>query len=89
MNDGVDFDSAKDEANQRKHGLPLDQWPAFDDEPMIFVDERYAADEPRWLAFGRIAGVGHSVAFTIRNGRRRMISFRRAHEKELRRYETP
>jgi uncharacterized protein len=43
--------------------------------------------ETRFRAFGRIEGKGHAVAFTMRGDEMRLISFRRAHEKEMRRYE--
>jgi uncharacterized protein len=86
MNDDVDFDPAKDAANRLKHGLPLNRWPRFDSEPMIVADTRFDYGERRLIAVGRIDGIAHVVTFTRRNGRIRMIGFRRAHQKELRRH---
>lgn len=39
------------------------------------------------FAFGRIDGVAYSIAYTTRGKNLRLISFRRAHEKEVARYE--
>jgi hypothetical protein len=87
MSDAVDFDPAKDAANRRKHGLPLDRWPEFDAAPVLIEDRRGDYGEQRWWAIGRIDGKGHVVTFTWREGRVRMISFRRARDQEMQRYE--
>lgn len=42
--------------------------------------------EVRYRAFGRIEGEGYCLAFTLRGTVLRPISFRRAHEKEMKRY---
>ena len=55
--------------------------------PVVLVDERYDYGEVRYQAFGRIGGKGHCLVYMIRDGGLRPISFRRAHEKEMRRYE--
>lgn len=82
-----EFDRAKNETNRKDHGLGLDDFAGFDSEPVVLRDTRFPYGEPRWRAFGRIDGKGHSLAFTLRDGKMRLISFRRAHEKEMRRYE--
>jgi uncharacterized DUF497 family protein len=38
-------------------------------------------------AFGRINGEGRCIVYTVTASTLRLISFRRAHEKEMRRYE--
>ena len=83
----IEFDPEKDEENRRKHGISLADFEGFDAEPEVLSDERQDYREPRFRAFGRIDGKGHCLAFTMRDGAMRLISFRRAHEKEMRRYE--
>ena len=52
----------------------------------VFVDDRRDFGETRFRAFGRIDGQGFCLAFTVRDTAVRPISFRRAHEKEMRKY---
>lgn len=81
------FDPAKNAANLEKHGLSLANFPGFDAEPIVLVDDRFDYGEIRYRAWGRIDGQGHCLVFTLRDGKLHLISFRRAHEKEMRRYE--
>lgn len=81
------FDPAKNEANIAKHGLSLADFDGFDGEPDVVVDDRYDYGEVRYQARGRINGKGHCVVFTMEGDAMRIISVRRAHEKEMRRYE--
>ena len=46
------------------------------------------ADEQRWLAIGIVDGIEIAVVYTIRNGRRRIITARRARTYERRDYYT-
>lgn len=82
-----EFDPAKDAANIAKHGLSLVEFEGFDAEPVVLVDDRYDYGELRYQAFGRVNGQGRCLVYTIRNDCLRPISFRRAREKEMRRYE--
>jgi uncharacterized DUF497 family protein len=59
----------------------------FDAEPIVIEDDRFDYGERRLRAYGRIDGLGHCIVFTLRGETMRLISFRRAHEKELRRRE--
>ncbi len=52
----------------------------------VVEDDRNAYGEGRDLAFNRIKGKPHCLVFTLRDGVVRVISFRRAHEKEMARY---
>jgi uncharacterized DUF497 family protein len=83
----VEFDPTKDARNIAAHGLSLADFDGFDEEPVVVEDIRADYGERRLRAFGRIAGKGHCLVFTVRGGRMRLISFRRAHDKEMRRYE--
>jgi uncharacterized protein len=80
------FDPAKSAANLAEHGLAFEDFSGFDDEPVVIADDRFEYGEARFRAFGQIDGVNHMIAFTIRQGNIRLISFRRAHDKELRRH---
>jgi uncharacterized protein len=83
-----DFDPEKDAANRTKHGLGLSQFPGFDPgTDLTIADVRQDFGEPRYRSFGRVDGIGYMIAFTVREDRIRLISFRRAHEKEMQRYE--
>ena len=46
------------------------------------------AGEERWLAVGLVDGIEIVVVYTIRNGRRRIITARRARRNERRDYHT-
>ena len=82
-----EFDPAKDEANLAAHGLRLSDFAGFDTEAAVVEDKRFDYGERRFRAFGRIDGKGYCLVLTIRQGKERLISFRRCHEKEMRRYE--
>jgi uncharacterized protein len=81
------FDPAKDAANLAKHGISLGEFSGFDEAPVISVDNRLDYGEVRYRAFGRVQGEGRCLVFTVREGVMRMISYRAAREKELKRYE--
>jgi uncharacterized DUF497 family protein len=83
----VEYDPAKDRDNVAKHKLSLGDFNGFDADPHVTVDDRYDYGETRYRAFGRIDGLGHCLVFTERNAVTRLISFRRAHEKEMALYE--
>ncbi len=83
----VEFDPEKSIRTRMQHRLGLSDFTGFDDEPVVVVDERRDYGEVRYRAFGRINGKGHCLVYTLRGEKLRLISFRRAREKELRRYE--
>lgn len=79
----IEFDPAKDAANIEKHGISLGR--AADLELLAYVDDgRF--NEPRFRLYGLIDGIAHCVAGTDRGGKVRVISLRRAHAKEMKRY---
>lgn len=83
----IEFDSAKDTDNRAKHGLSLADAAEFDmAAAVVLADSRKAYGEPRYRAFARMDGKGYCLAFTVRPGAIRAISYRRAHDKELKRY---
>jgi len=79
----IEFDSAKDAINIDKHGISLSR--AADLELLAYVeDSRF--HESRFRLYGLIDGMTYCVAGTDRDGRVRVISLRRAHAKEIKRY---
>jgi uncharacterized DUF497 family protein len=84
----VEFDAPKDEANRRKHGVPLALAAAMDfDAALVIPDERRDYGEARFRAFGPIHGRLHVLAFTMRGVTLRAISLRKANPRERRLYE--
>ena len=84
---GIEYDPAKDADNVAKHGVSFAQYAGFDTEPVIVVDDRADYGETRFRAFGRLEGEGYAIVFTLRGETMRLISFRRAHDKEMRRHD--
>ena len=84
----LEFDATKDAANIAKHGMSLAAAVGLDLlAAAVFVDDRHDYGETRFRAFGRIGEEGFCLAFTVRDTIVRPISFRRAHEKEMRKYD--
>jgi len=83
----ISFDPAKNARNIKERGLSFGDFTGFDAEPVVVVDDRYDYGEVRYRAFGRIDGLGHCLVYTENATGIRIISFRRAHDKEMRRYE--
>jgi uncharacterized DUF497 family protein len=80
----IEFDPAKDAANIAKHGVSLAR--AAKLAGIVAVeDNRFA--EPRFRLYGTIDGIAHCAAVTMRGNVVRVISLRRAHRKEIRRYD--
>ena len=83
-----EWDAAKAAANRRKHGVGFDAVLDFDwTSALVVADERADYGEPRWLALGLIGERLHSLAFTIRGERIRVIGLRAASRKERVLYE--
>lgn len=78
-----EFDPDKDAANIFKHGVSLVR--AIDFEILSYVEDRRFA-EPRFRLYGMIDGETYCLAGTDPDDRVRVISLRRAHAKEMRRY---
>lgn len=83
------IDPAKNRLNLDKHGLALSDFDGFDSDgsTVTIVDERQDYGEVRYQTFGRINGTGFMVVTAASQLGTRLISFRRAREKELRRYD--
>jgi uncharacterized protein len=76
-----EWDSNKDEANQKKHGIAFKEAVDVFDAPYLKVPANLH-DEPRWVALGKVQLRVIAVIFTERGGRTRIISARTARKKE-------
>jgi uncharacterized DUF497 family protein len=89
-----EWDPVKARTNQRKHGVGFeDAMHVFEDPNALFEQDRTGeAGEPRWQALGLAGGVAvllvaHSVREEGADEVIRLISARRATQKERNRYE--
>jgi len=84
----IEFDPAKSEKNVRERGLSFDFVEEFDWETAVFSqDARFPYPEARFVALGLIGKRVHVVCFTPVTGGIRVISFRKANDREVRSYE--
>lgn len=83
----LEFDTAKREATLEARGLDMaDAGEVFDGDHLTFEDERKNYGEPRMVTFGLLGGRMVFVAWTPRGSARRIISMRKANDREQRRY---
>ena len=83
-----EWDERKRLRNLAKHGIDFAEVVQFDWEKAVrFVDDRKPYGEPRWLALGNIGNRVHALIYTTRSARVRVISLRKANNKETARYE--
>lgn len=83
----ISFDSAKDAANLTKHGVSLGlaaqlEW----DTALTWPDLRREYGEPRWRGIGYVGSRLFAVVFVDRAASRRIISLRKANQREERFY---
>ncbi len=87
MADVYEWDEAERAANVAKHGIDLAEITTFDLLGAVIVDDRRSDyGEHRLRAYMRGQGVGYALSFTWRGTTMRIISLRRAREREMRRY---
>lgn len=84
----ITYDPTKNEQNIAKHGISFDRAAEFDfGTATIQEDDRVDYGERRLRAFGRLDGRLHALVYTeIAENAIRVISFRRANKREVRRY---
>jgi uncharacterized DUF497 family protein len=83
----IEFDPAKDDANQAKHGVSLVMAVELDWEAaLVWVDDRFEYNEMRMIALAPNTGILYYVAFVDRVATRRIISLRRANRREVKHY---
>ena len=81
-----EWDEAKDAANRAKHGIGLARAARLDWGRAIDVEDmRRDYGEVRTVSFARLDGRLHACTWTWRDGRKRIISLRKANRREVRR----
>lgn len=84
----ITFDPDKDAANTAKHGLSLAVASRLNwEKALMWVDSRKDYGEVRHSALAVLADRMFFVAFVDRADRRRVISLRKANQREFDRYE--
>jgi uncharacterized protein len=83
-----EFDDTKSQANLKKHGIDFIQAQQLWDDPDRLEIPAKTTDEPRVIFIGMISGKLWSAIITPRGHRIRIISVRRAREKEVDLYES-
>ena len=86
----IEYDPVKDVENICKHGFPLETALLLFDGPFVEeVDTREDYNETRFIAMGPMPQFGSrifDVVYTWREAVRRIISFRKANDREIRKY---
>ena len=84
----ISFDAAKNERNIAERGLSFAQAVDFDFASALFwLDTRKHYPEQRIIALGVLVGRVHALVFTETSTGIRVISFRKANSREVKRYE--
>lgn len=84
----MDKDSTKEDRNLAERGLSLDLAEHLDwTTALIWEDTRKDYGERRYCVLGFLGDRLHSVVFTPRSGKPRVISLRKANRREVKRYE--
>jgi uncharacterized protein len=79
----IEFDPAKDQINQAKHGISLVAAAQIDLEQAIVIeDRRFDYGETRFIAYAPVGGRLHVLWFTRRGSVVRVIGLRRANRRE-------
>ena len=81
-----EFDPAKSAANLNKHGIDFIGAQALWSDPDRLEVPAGSLDEPRTQVIGRIGKLVWSAFITLRGGRIRIISVRRARDEEKEAY---
>lgn len=83
----IEWDEAKRRLNLAKHKVDFADVPYMDwEHATILPDTRFSYPEPRFWAFGMLNGRLHLVAYCERGNRIRIISFRKANAREVKRH---
>jgi len=83
----IEFDPIKNLINYQKHGVYLTDAASFEWEfAIIWQDMRYDYQEPRMVSLGYIENRLFCMVFVDRTETRRIISLRKANNREIKRY---
>ena len=83
----IEYDEEKRQLTLANRGLDFARaGEVFDGAEFTWVDDRFDYGEVRFNTFGRIDDRLISVTWTARNGKRRIVSMRKANDREQARY---
>jgi uncharacterized protein len=83
-----EFDPAKSQANLAKHGIDFEAAQQLWSDENAIENQTSYQDEDRYYRIGQIGQKLWTAFFTYREGRVRIISVRRAREKERHSYDS-
>ena len=85
-----EFDPNKSKSNKKKHGIDfVEAQVLFDDPDLLVVHSRDLTDEEaRDLNIGKIYGTHWAAITTQRGNKTRLISVRKATQREIKAYES-
>jgi uncharacterized DUF497 family protein len=84
----IEYDAAKNARNIRERGLSFDRVADFDFEGALFAEDgREDYGEARYVGIGLLDDRVHVLCFTEGSRGIRVISFRKANAREVKRYE--
>jgi uncharacterized DUF497 family protein len=83
-----EFDEQKSRANLAKHGIDFHDAQRLWDDPNLIETQLRTADEPRWLVVAQLSDRFWAAVITWRGDTLRLISVRRARQREVARYES-
>lgn len=84
----IEFDAAKNERNIAERNLSFERAAEFDfGGAIVEVDDRKVYPEVRYVAVGYLGQRLHVLCFTPIDGGIRVISFRKANQREIKAYE--
>jgi uncharacterized DUF497 family protein len=84
----IDFDPEKSNKNNRDRGLSFERAADFDWETALYSEDvRHSYPERRFVAMGYLEERLHVLCFTPIKGGVRVISFRKANLREVKRYD--
>ena len=87
MTNKFEWDSRKSDLNKGKHGIDFETGSAlWRDANRIEIHAPHPTED-RWIMIGKLQNKIWAVIYTIRQGCIRIISVRRAREKEISLYE--
>lgn len=85
---GIEFDPANSERNRVERGFGFETAADFAFETaLIWPDTRFGYPEPRYSALGLVKSRVHALVFSETATGIRVISFRKANAREVKRYE--
>ncbi len=85
---GVSYDPYKNKRNIEQRGLSFERAADLDwDNAWLYQDQRTEYNEARFIAYGMLDERLHFVCFTETDDGIRIISFRKANNREVKRYE--